>query len=167
MKIEELSIGDWVRLKSLNLDCKIIGCGIRIEIENSILTLQSEIACVQIGEMDDLTVYIDKLEPIPLTPEILEKNGFERKQYTIDIVDGQEIEYDGYRHILCQDGVQYDIILGDSCGGYFDLEIESSSRNEAGERILISSRLSLDYVEFVHQLQHALRLAGIEKEIEV
>jgi hypothetical protein len=97
----------------------------------------------------------------------LEKNGFERKQYTIDIVDGQEIEYDGYRYILCQEGVQYDIILTDSFGGYFDLEIESSHRDEGGDRILISSKLSLDYVEFVHQLQHALRLAGIEKEIVV
>ena len=76
MKIEELSIGDWVRLKNYDIDCKILGCGIRIEIANSLLRLQSEIACVQIGKMNDLRVSISQLEPIPLTPEILEKNGW-------------------------------------------------------------------------------------------
>ena len=63
--------------------------------------------------------------------------------------------------------MQYDIILVDSCGGYFDLEIESSCHDEDGDRILISSMLLLGYVEFVHQLQHAFRLAGIEKKIEL
>lgn len=155
MKIEELSIGDWV----FHLAERQAGRILHIHRIGGIYSIGLDCAdCVVVCGINDVA-------PIAITPEILEKNGFKRKQYTIDI--GQEIEYDGYRHILYQDGAQYDIVLVDSCGGYFDLEIESSYRNEDGDRILISSMLSLNYVEFVHQLQRALRLAGIEKEIEV
>lgn len=152
MKIEELSVGDWVLCDG----------------EYWKISAIHEYSVGLYCDSDYSDALLEECDPIPLTPEILEKNGFERKQYNIEYTeDGQEIEYDGYRHILCKDGVQYDIILVDSCGGYFDLEIESGHRDEAVERILISSRLSLDYVEFVHQLQHAFRLAGIEKEIEL
>ena len=176
MRIEELSVGDWIATESAQLEIK--GDDIATAFVDKVkkpIQIVSVLGAEQLvfGRIEGLdgftTIYLkaEHIEPIPLTPEILEKNGFGRKKYTIDTAEAQEIEYDGYRYILCQDRVQYDIILVDSLGGYFDLEIESSHRDEAGERILISSRLSLDYVEFVHQLQHALRLAGVEKEIEV
>ena len=170
MKIEELSISDWVQAKLAKWESDDANMTHPLQVK-VIYGIERHNLYVDLFNPTNNTIeysaFVEDLIPIPLTPEILEKNGFERKQYTIDFVDVEEIEYDGYRHILCRDGVQYDIILVDSCGGYFDLEIESSHRDECGERILISSRLSLDYVEFVHQLQHALRLAGIKKEIKV
>lgn len=156
MKIEELSIGDWVSYDECSDPVRILGMDSRYG--KCVVMTDS---CYPSGVIG----FIENVRPIPLTPEILEKNGFKRKQYTIDIPDVQEIGYDGYLHILCQEGVQYDIILIDSCDDYFDLEIESSLRNKDGDRILISSELSLNYVEYVHQLQHALRLVGIEKEV--
>lgn len=170
MKIEELSIGDWVCAKLAKWESDDADTTPPLQVKR-IDGIERHNLYVDLFNPTTNTIehsaFVEDLVPIPITPEILEKNGFEREKYTIDTAEAQEIEYDGYRHILCQDRVQYDIILADSFGGYFDLEIESSHRDDAGERILISSRLSLDYVEFVHQLQHALCLAGIEKEIVV
>lgn len=66
-------------------------------------------------------------EPIPLTPEILEKNGF--------ICDGSSWWYLDFRIVL------------------------STSKGVS----LVCGRQKR--FEFVHQLQHALRLCEIEKEI--
>lgn len=168
MKIEELSIGDWVCAKLAKWESDDADTTPPLQVKR-IDSIERHNLYVDLFNPATNTIehsaFVGDLVPIPITPEILEKNGFERAQYTIDIADEQEIEYDGYRHILCQDVVQYDIILTDSFGGYFDLEIESSHRDEDGDRILISSKLSLDYVEFVHQLQHLLRLAGVGKEM--
>lgn len=76
----------------------------------------------------------DEIEPIPLTPEILEKNGFE--------------EFDGWR-ILDMDDVEIRWI------GTI-LEISGSHGN-----------MELPNVQCVHELQHTLRLCGIDKEIVV
>lgn len=75
------------------------------------------------------------IEPIPLTPEILEKNGiiktYEDDEYAVYKGEGFNVtEY------------------------YTELWEFSARRN----RIIFKN---------VHQLQHALRLAGIEKEIEL
>ncbi len=74
----------------------------------------------------------DQIKPIPITPEILEKNGFE--------------EFDGWR-ILDMDDVEIRWI------GTI-LEISGSHGN-----------MELPNVQCVHEMQHALRLAGIDKEI--
>ena len=79
------------------------------------------------------------LEPIPLTPKVLEKNGFETQPnigYIIDDWDGTQIIYDSWNYNL---------------------------------RIIKNYKVCLDIEIFdniaVHELQHALRLCGIEKEI--
>ena len=72
------------------------------------------------------------IKPIPITPEILEKNGFE--------------EFDGWR-ILDMDDVEIRWI------GTI-LEISGSHGN-----------MELPNVQHVHELQHAIRLCGIDKEI--
>ena len=79
------------------------------------------------------------LEPIPLTHEILIKIGFETQPnigYIIDDWDGNQIIYDSWNHVL---------------------------------RIIKDYKTCLDIETFddlaVHELQHALRLCGINKEI--
>lgn len=81
----------------------------------------------------------DEICPISLTHEILEKIGFETQPnigYIIDDWDGTQIIYDSWNHNL---------------------------------RIIKNYKTCLDIETFndvaVHELQHALRLCGIEKEI--
>lgn len=84
---------------------------------------------------------VHDIEPIPLTPEILEKNGFKK-----------DFELKGcYWRPDCR---KYCIVK----------EIETwyfAFRHMGGGHICISE------CNYVHQLQHALRLCGINKEIEV
>lgn len=105
---------------------------------------------------------IAQLQPIPLTAQILEKNGFKN----LSLNDPELINYvfkASFVHksplpnvevlrVNYYDGVEWDFyaLLG---------ERESSDCGEQYEYIII--------VKFVHELQHALRLAGIEKTIEL
>lgn len=73
---------------------------------------------------------ISYIEPIPLTSEILEKNGFIEEQ--------RDCQYKPLQYCVLVDGLWIDI----SGENYFEGKLE-----------------------YVHQLQHALRLCGIEKEI--
>ena len=89
---------------------------------------------------------IGKVEPIPITPEILEKNGFtqcEPQGYNLYVKDKNGA---GLYNILWQ-GESYN----------YDLEIAAYAYpfGEFNKR----------NIKYVHQLQHALRLCGIEKEI--
>ena len=77
---------------------------------------------------------ITMIEPIPLTPEILDKNGFVYNE--LPFVQGWE---------------QFGLTLHRGSNGY-----------HIGCGINVS--LIIDYV---HQLQHAIRLCGIEKEIKI
>jgi len=118
MKAEELMIGDWVKISHLNK----IGKVYRIDRAN--------------GEGNGFAAVIDgdyyegNLEPIPLTTEILEKNGFS-SNYAED-----------------------DLSYAESCGDIIGIHIY-------GKNGLMDEM----YFKYVHQLQQALRLCGIEKEI--
>jgi hypothetical protein len=85
---------------------------------------------------------IEEIEPIPLTTEILEKNGFEwttTHSYMVLVVDSMHIAFGFYKDCL-----------------------SISDWNENGNTQITSIQC-----KFVHQLQHALRLCGIDKEIEL
>ena len=85
------------------------------------------------------------VEPIPLTPEILEKNGFVqklKKYYTISIDTSLVIKREP---IYGANGNTFLL-------GYFV--------NRSGFQWFIE-------LSYVHELQHALRLCGIDKEINV
>lgn len=81
------------------------------------------------------------LEAIPLTPEILEKNGFVKQGYPGWLIYTEEY--------MIQWRNDYPNLLS----------IDSFSSNYGSFKGFI--------VDYVHQLQHALRLCGIEKEIEI
>lgn len=87
------------------------------------------------------------IEPIPITPEILEKNGFKGDGYAILILDEQTyLDYYYYEHRLRKHWCGVD-------------EWENHSKVND-----ITFKCNCYYV---HELQHALRLCGIEKEIEL
>ena len=105
MNAKDLIVGDWVydTILKFNTRVEMLSLsGIRGEFHEKV--------------WDEKT-----FEPIPLTPEILEKNGFSRNGLDIALFD-----------------------------------------RKGGDDFVGASNL-----QCVHELQHALRLCGIEKEIEL
>ena len=85
------------------------------------------------------------IKPIPITPEILEKNGFKGDGYAILILDEQTyLDYYYYEHRLRKHWCGVD-------------EWENHSKVND-----ITFKCNCYYV---HELQHALRLCTIKKEI--
>ena len=83
-------------------------------------------------------VRIDIIAPIPLTPEILENNGL-KHLYTY-----------GTDKWIC-DNIRLNVYSSDNTWRF----CADTKRNED----------TVIYIHYVHELQHALRLCGIEKEI--
>ena len=113
MKANELMIGDWVLYN---------------ETHRQILEISGIDDEVYL-ETDELVVHQSEIQPIPLTQEILEKNGF--------VQDGESWWYQDFRIVL------------------------SASK---GVSLVCGRQVKFCYI---HQLQHALRLCGIEKTIEL
>ena len=139
MKANELQIGDWVIphvFDSTLEPSKIVG------IHYNSYKGKDYADWVDCEVWDELS--LNDIEPIPLTTEILEKNGFE------DIGDDTyQLEekpcwfwVDFFRHSY---GCEYDT---------------STYEYEDDEH-----RLKLYGIPSVHELQQALRLCGIKKEI--
>ena len=76
-----------------------------------------------------------EFEPIPLTIEILEKNGFEKNR-------------------------DYGYFIGQSNSGYYIYLDNNYLSIQAGY-----DAIEFAWCEYVHELQHALKLCGIKKEI--
>ena len=124
MKANELMIGDWV--------CT----------EHDATPRQIDwIRTGEVGLLWNKVVTPPYLVPIPLTLEILEKNGFVEHVFC-------EVEYE----LQCED---YRIIIHLSSG---------YTRIYKGSYLPI---LNNQNYKFVHELQHALRLCGIKKEIKI
>ena len=131
MNANELMIGDWIQIAD--------------EGYNSMRGQYHQIDWIKTGELglDNRKIITPPYaEPIPLTPEILEKNGFgfTRNNNTDSVWNGWWI-YEG-------------------------LELAVANLNKEGNwPCFINIYDSNILCEYVHQLQHALRLCGIEKEI--
>lgn len=151
MKANELMIGDWVYgctdpyspdEEQKKFPVKVI----RIDIDGDIYTMGN-------NPSDD--PYDDEwwnIEPIPLTPEILEKNGF-----TYCKSDGGF-----YLHTTISYGNwDVDVVLFDVTDEYRNNQLHISSPDD--------SYIAIHLMEcnHVHELQHALRLCGIKKEISL
>lgn len=85
------------------------------------------------------------IQPISLTPEILEKNGFEKQQFGNFIYENDDVNL---RIEFCPKNINY------TNGRYDYIDIEKGC-------VTITEMP----IEFVHELQHALRLCGIDKTI--
>ena len=107
----------------------------------SIVEIHKDSAVIIAKHYGEEEFKLDDLRPISLTPGILEKIGFETQPnigYIIDDWDGTQIIYDSWNHNL---------------------------------RIIKNYKVCLDIETFddiaVHELQHALKLCGIEREIKL
>lgn len=124
MRIEELSIGDWVRHTFYEENVQIA----RIDGD-------SERVLAERGKLS-ISCHLNYFEPIPLTSEILEKNGFEIA--------------DEFADCLMYGSPECSIVHTKGTMRY---------RLEAPQVSVVCWN--------IHQLQRAMKLAGIEKEIEV
>ena len=88
---------------------------------------------------------MDKLSPIPLTTEILEKNGF-------DVSDPEVKQY----HFE-EDGQRY----------HFSLRQMYNQKDGKPNGYSFFAFSVLTIIDYVHQLQHAIRLCQIDKTIEL
>ena len=142
INIKELSVGNWVENTNGNTG-KVIG-----------ITEQGEVI---VRYSENSTCYSEPrvLEPVEITPEILEKNGFINDFYVDEAVaDYHFVRLEGYSlHIkeLQQGG---DDALVSYCNG--SVNIATELNGEINKEI-----------HFVHQLQNALTLCGIDKEIDL
>ena len=126
MKAKELMLFDLAKRKK---DDKVITV-VELRYAETIAAITPD--DVYYGDMEDY--HESEIEPIPLTPEILKKNGF---RYN-DLPFVQSWEQFGLSLYLGGDGYRI------NCGQNVAMVIDS-----------------------VHQLQHALKLCGIEKEIVI
>jgi hypothetical protein len=135
--IRDLSIGDWVRVKMCKwdyddpdtLDAKvlsIVGNSVGVGYDNSDIVMSA---------------FVEDLQPIPITAEVLEKNGLEYED------DGNDAVI-----FLCCDMFWARLCVGDT---FWRVGIHSEDRLDA---------VVCD-VKHIHELQHALRLASVGKEI--
>ena len=150
MKAEELMIGDWVQIVEPSTYTGAIGRTKTLidhkDDENAYFKVFLKNNTIHIGIED---ICSEDIRPIPLTPEILEKNGFERNPLW---------------HHCDKDLDDYSISVQ---LGYAN-RIEYIKIAEKGKDNVIPSertKLYLTHIKYVHDLQHALRLCGITSEI--
>lgn len=129
MKPEELQLGDIVATTPSGMPIKVVAIH-RKKVAYHACT--DRFSWVRIG----------LLQPIPLTPEILEKNGLKIDKYKGGFFPAcfKEDEYSDVEIEMKDEEIAWSI----NCGEYW-----------------------IKRLNYVHELQHALRLFGINKEIEI
>ena len=136
MKAKDLMVGDRVFLfgdKPVKVDC-IGNVDVYLSDENGI----------------DWRVTYEHIKPIPLTPEILEKNGF--KNTSIVIIDTRKMRW-----------------VSEDTRTEITIWMDDTLPMEIVKNVYYEDEVSytLPFPSTVHELQHALKLCGIEKEIEL
>lgn len=133
MKIRDLSIGDWVLIDAVLGSEPARALRVTMAGRSMFKGLSGQIYGSLGGD----------ISPLPITPEILEKNGFEREDnHTWRNAEiGCVIHRFGRKH--------------------WDIRLRPITRKYR------AARMGADNIEYIHQLQHALRIVGVEKEIEL
>ena len=135
MKIEQLSVNDWVAIDG---------------VPSKVMSIDSVTGLLRVsGKGNPIGMGI--VEPIPLTPEILEKNGFDAPKAKA----WNDSWYWSNRKDVALE-------LRESFGLWY-MEIVTKEQRSG---LQSNRKLGIGF-KYVHQLQNALRLAGVEKEIEL
>lgn len=140
MNAKELMIGDWVYCEGQPTPDNV-----------KIQSIHEDGVWFQGKEFEGAASY-DRIFPIPITPEILEKNGF-----TYCKSDGGFYLYT----TISYGNWDVDVVLFDVTDEYRNNQLHISSPDD--------SYIAIHLMEcnHVHELQHALRLCGIKKEISL
>lgn len=146
IKPEELRIGDLVRV---NRDCafpKGTMCAVTdIRPEKALKDKKGIVSLSAINDDDDgpWGAWCCYIEGIPLTPELLEKNGFKEEQHQ---KEGASEWYDYY---------------------HYDLGINIVYEVEENKFAAYLDGKKLREIQYVHELQHILWALGLNAELKV
>ena len=130
-----LSVGDWFQARMVKWDYD------DLDITPPMKIVKIEKDCVRLGfSLDDLEfeVFVDDLQPIPITAEVLEKSGFTHDKWSKKI----------WRYEDEESEVVY----------YIESNKVEVTTDDCKINLVCTS---------VAELQHALRLAKVGKEIEL
>lgn len=144
MEAKELMIGDWLCYEGEH----------NIQVKGIDFPPNGNSAYISFGAE---FYHCDDFSPIPLTTEILEKNGFKIEEEYDKIYD----THNYYATLNCVDSKKRNVEVNYST---FSNEITIFCHDR--QNILLYCNLETQ-IKHVHELQHALRLCGIEKEIEL
>ena len=129
MKVNELMIGDWVLFEPIKNDSTPKRVG---GIDGSMVSINC------------LWEAFHHIRPIPLTEEIIKKNGFVNDFYEDEsVADYHVIRHEGY-------SFNTEIALITWCNGNVIISTD------------FDGKVSKE-IQFVHELQHALRLCGLNE----
>jgi hypothetical protein len=150
MKAKELMIDGLFRVKKdvcLPKGTIVVIRGIDADKRFPKRNLVGSATCLPVNSSDGFTygVWAEYLEPIPLTPEILEKNGF-KKAPQISDTEPFDTDEEGNKHYS----------YNTTFWGWFQPD---------NIFCIPANGLGWLNIKYVHQLQHALRFARIKKEI--
>lgn len=139
LKISDLSVGDWVGVR----------CGTKINAFKVEEIRFNNIIHKYVALLNNKAYGLPttELHPIPITAEILEQNGFERGRRG------------NFYHHLRLDKSRTLYIHASTNGWRVEITYDTAG-------ILRTTHLMPD-MNSVHELQHALRLAGVDKEINL
>lgn len=151
MEAKSLMLGDYVHIKKYNCG-QLIDTVVRIASINPLEgSVEPKSFNVEFKNENGMVLYIGArrfdISPVPLTAEILEKNGFMSKKGRFM----QLGNFDNPPLILWH-------LVDEPVLGHPKNQLEI---HHGAENIHVSFMC-----HYVHQLQHALRLCGIEKEIK-
>lgn len=153
MKAKELMINDWVKIDEPD---KYAGSYAQIKSLYHYRDGDGAYFDVFIfGEKGLLTtgVYCDDLRPVPITGKILKKNGFTDGKYRHFNGNVWKLEADGFREIHLTEKVGQAVLWGE--------KIKPDYPNSVGDKFTIP------FIRYVHELQHAMKLIGIDKKFEL
>lgn len=150
LKISELSVGDWVGVR----------CGTKINAFKVEEIRFNNIIHKYVALLNNKSYGLPttELHPIPITAEILEKNGFTRGSSEFPI----------YEYItLLGKMLRKTVVSLNHPYSYIVCRIEDTSKElHEPDRITVGSSVDRNPIH-IHDLQHALRLVGIDKEINL
>ena len=146
MKISDLMLGDWVAAKGIDKPFRVL--------YNTYSAMKEQL-CIFGKTSDGIRVgpfLSEEIQPIPLTPEILEKNRF--KPFKIDAFSEAK---------NCIGKWWYksgDIFVKQYC-----LDHESYRKGHTVFTLGWHPHSRVCNIRYVHELQHAMELCKIDKEI--
>lgn len=159
MRANELMIGDWINLKNgkVIMPCRITVIGHATQDRNEIGTT----VCVDLSKEFPTCIFdMDVITPIPLTQEILEKNGFHINGIPNSITSVKAIDdwsddtYVWSRQETPDERMFVSVYMDDPAN--FFVEVYCQYCHVDGI-----------HVKYLHELQHALKLCGIGIEIRL
>lgn len=156
MKATELMIGDLVRVSKDVCFKKGTIVKVRGIDADNVFTekgLKGSATCVAVNDPDRCTggVWCDYLEPIPLTAELLEQNGF--------VTEDKPDYWAGYRSYTYKE---------DSTGLTFRLFHDTGKYEWSGKcEISLNALPYWIRFEYLHELQNILKVCRIDKDIKI